>query len=342
MTGFLLTYVAESLQKSPERVFDATDLRDRAEEGEIEDLVRRKILTPRGPHAEGSAADSGSYTVDVAVIGRAVSKAAKLKGPAEPIRLDPRLLFLGTSSMKAETYAWFLVLAHEDGEVAALLERKGGTYTKADRVVAVMATKPVASAGRPPHKLDFVTLGELGLTKVRNEAVRRKRLASSAAVTDDALAAEIALFPSRSRIDIPGNWSEGHYSREERREGATLNEFKVNADAKHVGDALFLFLLRLIVGLFEERQSGGYVKNSVFDDYDESLHLTGRELDGQVSRLRQHLRGSVEDAKQFIDRKRGYTRLGVHPSLITFNRAKLITHPNKAIRKLAERLPVQP
>jgi hypothetical protein len=345
MAGFLLTFVTEALQKSPERVFEGTDLSDRAEPGEIEDLVRKKILVPR-VGGEPSGGDGVSYTVDLGVIAKTISKAKTLKSPEGPVRLDPRLVFLGTSAMKGEKYAWFLALAEEDEEIAALLERKGGAYVEADRLAVVTAKEPVRAMTKQSglrRKLDFVTLGELGLTDVRNEAVRRKRLAAPSAGADAALEEEIAAFPSRSRIDIPGEWAAGHYSREERRaSGATLNAFKVNGETKNVGDALFLFLLRLIVGLFEEKENGGYVRNSDFDVYGD-MHLSARELDGQVSRLRQHLRGSVEDVRQFIDRtKRGYTRLGVHPSLITFNRTKLIAHPNKPIRKLAERLPVLP
>jgi hypothetical protein len=74
----------------------------------------------------------------------------------------------------------------------------------------------------------------------------------------------------------------------------------------------------------------------------ENKKLSADRIDRQVSRLRRHLSGAVEDVDQFIDRtKRGVIRLGVHPSLIKADRSKLMKHPNEAIAALGKRLPEQ-
>lgn len=248
MARFLLTHLTEALAKSPDAKFSDADLISRAEAGEIEGLIKAKILIPS---QERARSDRGrvSYRVDVGVIATAISTQKKLKAPASPVRLDPRLLFLGTSAIKGELYAWFLVFAEEDEAIAALLERKGRDYTEADRIVAVTAREPVArmkSRTGLRLKLEFVTLGELGVTGVRSEAVRRKTVAApTTGVATSKLEEEIASFPSRKRIEIPGTWAEGVYSKKKDREpGATLNSFKVGGNEISLGDTLFLLLLR--------------------------------------------------------------------------------------------------
>ena len=114
------------------------------------------------------------------------------------------------------------------------------------------------------------------------------------------------------------------------------NVLEVNGKKILIGDALFRLFLRLVVELYKGK--GGWV-------YTHTLKAEGviaNALSYQIySNLRAPLRGALEenDVTKFIenDGSKRY-RISTPPDFITYDRLKLLHHPDPQIRNLAKRL----
>lgn len=116
-----------------------------------------------------------------------------------------------------------------------------------------------------------------------------------------------------------------------------MNIVLVNGVKVFIGDVPFALFLRLVVELTKTKRvavSRGKLMNT-------GLIKPGGEFQS-VSRLRQAFRIplgclSPEDFIETCERKS--IRLSIHPSLITYDKERLIGHRNQKIRRLARRLP---
>lgn len=109
-----------------------------------------------------------------------------------------------------------------------------------------------------------------------------------------------------------------------------------------VPDADFKLLLRLVVGLHES--DDGYVQLGTLKyggGLAEEGILRAEGMYQAVSRLRARLDPALVglDAKQFVEITRGRIRLSTHRAYISFDRERLLKHPDESVRLLAEHLP---
>jgi len=115
------------------------------------------------------------------------------------------------------------------------------------------------------------------------------------------------------------------------------NLIVVNGTEVAIPDYTFPLLLSLVFEL--KRGSGGWIdrysmaEKGILDDPDR-LQI--------FSNLRNALKGGLQgwDAKEFIqsDRSKNH-RISTHPDFVSYNKDKLLNHPTRQIRELAERLP---
>lgn len=133
-------------------------------------------------------------------------------------------------------------------------------------------------------------------------------------------------YKSRFPIFIPGDTI-----------NRTSNIMRVDGSILHLGDVPFALFMRLVAELF--RNKSGMVRKSRL------INAGYIKADGEyqaISRLRQFFRTALHslDPQDFIEAcQPGYLRLSTHPSLITYDKQKLLSHRNIKIRRLARQLP---
>lgn len=125
-------------------------------------------------------------------------------------------------------------------------------------------------------------------------------------------------------------------------EGRSSNVLFLGGAEVVLPDASFALFLRLIVALMETddgfvargqmRSGGGLI--------DEGLYRPV-QIDQALSRIRERCRTALRGLPptKFIEVSRGMVRVSTHPSCVTWDRQKLMGHPERAIRDLARRLP---
>jgi len=125
-------------------------------------------------------------------------------------------------------------------------------------------------------------------------------------------------YKCRDRLVIPGTMSMKR-----------SNDLIVNGHKIKMPDSSFRLLMKLVVGL--RKGNGGWVR---FQTEVGKYHV--------FDHLRKPLEGSLEDkdGKVFIenDSSQRY-RISTHPDFVTYDRKKLIGHPNATIKALAKKLP---
>lgn len=115
------------------------------------------------------------------------------------------------------------------------------------------------------------------------------------------------------------------------------NRIVVNGSGVTVAESSFVLLLRLAVELKEGK--GGWV--SVHELEQEGFPLSTTDYRPWV-KLRRELRGFLldPDAKKLIENnKSGAYRISTHPDFVTYDKEKLLSHPNGRIKDLARALP---
>jgi hypothetical protein len=115
------------------------------------------------------------------------------------------------------------------------------------------------------------------------------------------------------------------------------NEIQLNGSKLSLGDSLFALLLRLVVELKKEK--GGWISRP-------SLYADGIISDVKhyqpYSNLRSALKGSLKgkDGKMFIEASGSKRyRISTHPDFVTYDKARLLNHPDFDIRDFTEKLP---
>ncbi len=104
-----------------------------------------------------------------------------------------------------------------------------------------------------------------------------------------------------------------------------------------LGDAFFILFLRLVLELFRDKR--GTVRRASLVN---GGFLPADSQFQSVARLRQAFSPALPGLcpEKFIESYGpGTLRLSTHPALVTYDKGKLLSHPNYKIRKLAERLP---
>lgn len=111
----------------------------------------------------------------------------------------------------------------------------------------------------------------------------------------------------------------------------------VNGHNIGIADSLFLLFLRLVVEL--KKRNGGWVDVQTLKEQRIVNHPDDYRI---YSNLRRRLEGSLlnKRGQDFIenDGSKRY-RISTHPDFIRYERGKLIKHPDKRIRSVAEKLP---
>jgi hypothetical protein len=115
------------------------------------------------------------------------------------------------------------------------------------------------------------------------------------------------------------------------------NDIFLNGHKLCLGDSLFVLLLRFVVEL--KKGKGGWVNIYTL----ETEKIITDVLKYQIySNLRTALEGSLreKDGKKFIESSGSKKyRISTHPDFVTYDRKKLINHPDPDIVKLAKQLP---
>lgn len=115
------------------------------------------------------------------------------------------------------------------------------------------------------------------------------------------------------------------------------NIIRVNSSILRLGDVPFALFMRLAAELFKNR--GGMIRKSRL------INAGYIKADGEyqaIGRLRQVFQGALGslEPQDFIEScQPGYLRLSTHPSFITYDKPKLLSHRNTKIRRLARQLP---
>jgi len=134
-------------------------------------------------------------------------------------------------------------------------------------------------------------------------------------------------YKCRDRVCIPGDVPVNR-----------SNRIEVNGNDIRIGDSVFALFLRLVLEL--KRRKGGWV-----DRY--TLQSEGIVTDPEnfqiYSNLRTALKGSLlgkEDGQKFIenDGSKRY-RISTHPDFITYDKKKLLNHPDYRVKRVAGKLP---
>jgi len=115
------------------------------------------------------------------------------------------------------------------------------------------------------------------------------------------------------------------------------NNVFLNGHDLNLGDFLFALLLRFVVELKKGR--GGRV-SSLDLSAEGFVSEPGRYQ--RYSNLRTALQGSLleNDGKKFIEAFHSKTyRLSTHPDFVTYDKERLLNHPDSDMRDLAEKLP---
>jgi len=114
------------------------------------------------------------------------------------------------------------------------------------------------------------------------------------------------------------------------------NLIVVNGTNTKIGDSIFTLFLRLVVEL--KKKEGGWVNIHTL----ESENIISDPEKYQIySNLRIQLQGSLldKDGQKFIqsDGSKNY-RISTHPDFITYDKEKLLNHPDQRIKELANKL----
>lgn len=115
------------------------------------------------------------------------------------------------------------------------------------------------------------------------------------------------------------------------------NEIVVNGNKVKLGDSIFGLFLRFVGEL--KRRKGGWV--NIYSLEEEGI-VTDPHKYQIYSNLRTVLEGSLldKDGQKFIqnDGSKNY-RTSIHPDFVTYDRGKLVNHPDPRVREIAEKLP---
>ena len=114
------------------------------------------------------------------------------------------------------------------------------------------------------------------------------------------------------------------------------NEVEVNNHKIKLGDSVFKLFLRLVLEL-KKKKEGWVNRHSLGSD---SI-IADVEKFQIYSNLRMALEGSLvdKDGQKFIENNGSKQyRISLHPDFITYDREKLLKHPDSGIQKLARRL----
>jgi len=115
------------------------------------------------------------------------------------------------------------------------------------------------------------------------------------------------------------------------------NDIVVNGNRIGIGDSIFGLFLRFVLEL--KKREGGWV--NIYSLEEEGI-ITDPFKYQIYSNLRTALKGSLVDknGKKFIqnDGSKNY-RTSTHPDFVTYDRGKLLNHPDPRVREIAESLP---
>ena len=103
-----------------------------------------------------------------------------------------------------------------------------------------------------------------------------------------------------------------------------------------ISDAIFILLLRFVLEL--KKKKGGWVNRYTLQS---EGFVSDAERFQMYSNLRTALEGSLldKDGQKFIqnDGSKNY-RVSTHPDFVTYNKKKLLKHPDERVRGIAREL----
>jgi hypothetical protein len=198
------------------------------------------------------------------------------------------------------------------------------TQYAAEKTRRTAAVKDMASKRSPGKQR------EKGMT--RKKRGRFSRGAEEKDATVAALTVKQAVdykgfeYQCRDRVEIPG-----------KSPLMRSNVLIVNGHEVKLEDSLFVLFLRLVLGL--KKEAHGWID---LHSLEQERVISGGGKYQVFSRLRGKLEGGLlkKDAKTFIenDGSKRY-RISTHPDFVTYDKEKLLQHPDEDIRKIAGQLP---
>jgi len=114
------------------------------------------------------------------------------------------------------------------------------------------------------------------------------------------------------------------------------NEIEVNNHKIKLGDSMFKLFLRLVLELKKKKE--GWVHRHSLGSDNIIMDVEKFQI---YSNLRTALQGSLldKDGQKFIENNGSKQyRISFHPDFITYDREKLLKHPDSSIQKLAKKL----
>lgn len=136
-------------------------------------------------------------------------------------------------------------------------------------------------------------------------------------------------YKCKDKIEIPGTDASGK-----------SNTIKVNGIGMSIKERPFELFLRFVEELVKNQ--GGWISVSTLIDEE---FLTDKTDGHLIYRVRDTFKGYLQDkdkdaARRFIENDQASKfRLSTHPDLVTYDREKLINHPELMVQDIAQRLP---
>ena len=282
--------------------------------------------------------DISRYRVSLNKIIGAIRKDNNFTG--ESYSLSTRLHFIGSRVVKSINTAFILALFPDirsaEPHLLSLLARIPPTY---QRLVVVTPTlnltqKPIYLKLRAASIFPVTLPSSFGQRdfKISYLASLRRPLPTGVSVQNPSLTDkqfadyEEYGYLCQDRLHIPGTFPR------ERSNDILLNGYRLC-----LGDSLFALLLRFVVEL--KKGKGGWISSPQLEA---EGFITNSTLYQPYSNLRTALKGSLKerDGRKFIEASGSKKyRISTHPDFITYDREKMLDHPDSDIVKLAKKLP---
>ncbi len=276
------------------------------------------------------------WCLDLNELGLRFQQANQLSGI--PGAIDDRLLYLGEAGHGGLQIGFVLGFLHERRSAMRHLKQLPNLHaSSAHRTVVVCPTF-------------MTTLGEQ--RELSSLHVFIVPLAHGDLFAIDHSLAEAKPFRKIQRVALPNaeakEFESGGFRTDlaihmtGHSEGLKGNVLQVGGQKVVLNDAPFKLFLRLVIQLHEVDDGFIGLEDLKYGEgIDGEAELAPDGIEQALSRLRKPFAGYLDGlpTSAFIERKRGRVRLSTHHKCVSWNRELLLQHPDRAIQKLAARLP---
>lgn len=238
-------------------------------------------------------------------------------------------------SIQVLTYNDLLVWMSSTTELVRTLAKEGKISSE------TALSEPRSSSG-PLGPVNIMIVGSIAGSQVQQGTEASTQILTASG-DDRPRAEEAAIFPAELTNELKADYKRFEYRSHDRIRipgtapvGKT-NRMVVNGSEVPIRESSFLLLLRLVAQLHTGKE--GWV--SVQDLQGEGFPVSSTDQRAWL-RLRKDLRGFLldSDPKKLIENnKSGSYRVSTHPDFVTYDKEKLLLHPNQRVKDLAKMLP---